>query len=75
MQPKYEIGDLVKLRDPADSDRDMGIVTGVGQTAHLVSHGKTNIVQVYWVKLEESDWGYDFFLMKYEEPDLTKMKK
>jgi len=43
--------------------------------AHVVSHGRTHVVQVYWPKLNESDWEYDFFLKKLEEEDLTKNKK
>ena len=73
---KFEVGDLVKLNDPSDKDRNIGIVVGLSpKLAHVVSHGTTTVVQVYWPKIQESDWEYDFFLMKYEEPDLTKRKK
>lgn len=73
---KFEIGDLVKLNDPTDKDRDIGIVVGISpKQAHVVSHGKTNIIRVYWPKIQDTDWEYDFFLLKFEEPDLTKKKK
>ena len=76
MSIRFEIGDLVKLYDPSDKDRDIGIVTAISpQKAHVVSHGQTTVVQVYWPKLQESDWEYDFFLRKFTEPDLTKKKK
>ena len=76
MQKRFEIGDLVKLNDPSDKDRNIGIVIGISpRKAHVVSHGTTIVVQVYWPKIKESDWEYDFFLLKFEEPDLTKKKK
>jgi|GEM_PF-3729587 len=76
MENKFKIGDLVKLNDPADKDRNIGIVVAISpRMAHIASHGRANIVQVYWPKLNESDWEYDFFLEKFEEPDLTKDKK
>ena len=72
----FKIGDLVQLQDPADKDRDIVIITGVSpHTSHVVSHGQANVVEVYWPKLNESDWEYDFFLKKLEEEDLTKDKK
>jgi len=76
MPTRFEVGDLVRLRDSADKERDIGIITGVSpRMAHVVSHGRTNVVQVYWPKLNESDWEYDFFLQKIEEELLTKDKK
>ena len=76
MSRVFDIGDLVKLNDPSDKDRDIGIVVGKSpRHAHLVSHGKTTVVQVYWPKIQETDWEYDFFLLKFEEPYLTKKKK
>ena len=76
MENKFKIGDLVKIYDPHDHDRQMGIVTAVSpRMAHIVSHGKVNVVQVYWPKLNESDWEYDFFLVKIEDEPLTKDKK
>lgn len=72
----FAIGDLVKLHDPGDKDRNIGIVIGISpRQAHVVSHGTTTVVQVYWPKLQESDWEYDFFLKKIDDPDLTKDKK
>jgi len=72
----FEIGDLVKLNDPRDKDRNIGIVVGISpRMAHVVSHGRTNVIQVYWPKIQETDWEYDFFLKKFGEPDLTKDKK
>ena len=76
MPVKFEIGDLVKLHDPSDKDRDIGIIVDVSpKYAHLVSHGKTLVIQVYWPKIQETDWEYDFFLRKFTEPDLTTKKK
>ena len=76
MRKKFEIGDLVRLHDPSDKDRDIGIIVGVSpRQAHVVSHGTTTVFQVYWPKLKETDWEYDFFLKKILEPDLTKKKK
>ena len=73
---KFKLGDLVKLQDSADSDRDIGIITGINhRPEHVVSHGRSNVVRVFWPKLNESDWEYDFFLQKLEEEDLTKDKK
>ncbi len=73
---KFKLGDLVKLNDPGDKARNIGIVVGISpRQAHVVSHGTTTVVRVYWPKLQETDWEYDFFLMKFEEPDLTKKKK
>jgi hypothetical protein len=70
---KIQVGDLVKLNDPTDVGRNIGIVVGVSKRpAHLVSYGKTNIILVYWPKIQDTDWEYDFFLLKLEEPDLTK---
>ena len=69
----FEVGDLVKLVDPLDKDRDIGVVVEISPNkAHLVSHGLTLVVQVYWPKIQETDWEYDFFLKKLDEPDLTK---
>ena len=71
----FKVGDLVKLNDPLDVDRNIGIVVGISpRMVHIVSHGRTNVIQVYWPKLQETDWEYDFFLKKFEEPDLTKDK-
>ena len=76
MKRKFQLGDLVKLNDPGDKGRNIGIVVGLSpRQAQLVSHGSTTVVQVYWPKIGETDWEYDFFLVKFEEPDLTKKKK
>ena len=76
MSNKFSVGDLVKLSDQSDADRNIGIVVAITlRQAHLVSHGSTNVVQVYWPKINDTDWEYDFFLEKFEEPDLTKKKK
>jgi hypothetical protein len=76
MTERFKIGDLVKLSDPGDNDRNIGIVVGTNpHQAHLISHGATMIVQVYWFKINDCDWEYDFFLKKFEEPDLTKISK
>tara|TARA_Y100000593_G_scaffold91313_1_gene179765 strand:- start:1569 stop:1799 length:231 start_codon:yes stop_codon:yes gene_type:complete len=76
MPKKFKVGDLVKLNDPSDKDRDIGIVVDLSpRQVHLISHGSTNVVQVYWPKINDSDWEYDFFLVKFDDPDLTKRKK
>ena len=75
MPNKFEVGDLVRLYDPLDKDRNLGVVVGINpRKAHLVSHGPTVVIQVYWPKIQETDWEYDFFLKKLEEPTLTKDK-
>ncbi len=68
---KLSIGDLVRLRDPMDTDRQIGVVVGISpKPAHLVSHGTTIVIQVYWPALGVTDWEYDFFLSKVKT-DLT----
>jgi hypothetical protein len=75
MPKEFEVGDLVKLNDPGDKDRDIGIVVGASpRQVHLLAHGSANIYQVYWPKIQDTDWEYDFFLKKFEEPDLTRKK-
>ena len=72
MPRTFEVGDLIKLNDGLDKDRDIGIVVNINpRKAHVVSHGPALVVQVYWIKIQETDWEYDFFLKKFEEPDLT----
>ena len=76
MTTKYEVGDLVKLYDDRDPDRNIGIVVSVSEKkAHIVAHGSANIIQVYWPKIQDTDWEYDFFLRKFNETQLTKDKK
>jgi len=71
--PRLNVGDLVRLQDPKDLDRQIGIIVAISpRMAHVVSHGRTNVVQVYWPTINETDWEYDFFLVKIEENDLTK---
>ena len=71
--PRFQVGDLVRLQDPKDPDRQIGIIVAVSpRMAHVVSHGRANVVQVYWPTINEIDWEYDFFLAKIEENDLTK---
>ena len=73
---KIQIGDLVRLLDSFDQGRRIGVVVGISpRQAHLVSLGTTVVVQVYWPVIGETDWEYDFFLEKLEEPDLTKDKE
>ena len=73
MKTEFQVGDLVRLHDSADKDRQMGIVVDISpRPAHIVSHGKSNLVRVFWPAINETDWEYDFFLKKIEEPDLTK---
>ena len=72
MARTFEIGDLIKLSDDLDKDRDIGIVVNINpRKASIVSHGPALVVQVYWIKIQETDWEYDFFLKKLEESDLT----
>ena len=74
--PKFKVGDLVQLQDGGDPDRDIGIVIDLSpRMAHVVSHGRTNVIQVYWPKIKDSDWEYDFFLKKIDDLLLTKEKK
>jgi len=76
MPPKYKIGDLVRLHDSNDSDRQIGVIIDENpRPAHLATHGTTRIYQVYWPTINESDWEYDFFLAKLDDKDLTKEKK
>ena len=76
MSDRFELGDLVKLYDPRDKDRDIGIVVAISpRKAHVVSHGQTTVVQVYWPKIQETDWEYDFFLKKLEDSDLTNKEQ
>ena len=71
-----KVGDLVKLRDPLDHSRQIGVVVALSpRMVHIVSHGRANVIQVYWPVIQETDWEYDFFLEKFEEPDLTKKTK
>ena len=63
----FKVGDLVRLSDPLDKDRNIGIVISISpRKQHLVSHGSTTVVQIYWPKIQQSDWEYDFFLEKIE---------
>jgi len=72
MSSKFVVGDLVRLYDPMDKDRNLGVVVDISpRKVHLVSHGATVVVQVYWPKIQETDWEYDFFLKKFDEDDLT----
>jgi|ETNvirnome_2_300_1030623.scaffolds.fasta_scaffold03086_3 hypothetical protein len=73
---KFKIGDLVRLYDPFDEDRQIGIIVDVNpHPVHVVSHGKSNVVSVYWPNIPDTDWEYDFFLTKLTKEDLTKDKK
>ena len=70
---RFQIGDLVRLQDPRDPDRQIGIIVAVSpRMTHVVSHGRTSVVQVYWPSIGEVDWEYDFFLAKLDDEDLTK---
>jgi len=76
LESRLNVGDLVRLHDIKDPGRQIGIIVAVSpRMAHVVSHGRTNVVQVYWPAINETDWEYDFFLAKIEENDLTKDKK
>ena len=75
MPSRFKVGDLVKLSDPSDKDRDIGVIIDISEKQiHLVSHGHTSVVSVYWPKIQESDWEYDFFLLKLNESVLTTKK-
>ena len=78
----YAVGDLVIFLQSLEWDNvvcvqgEIGIVVALSpRMVHIASHGRANVVQVYWPKIQETDWEYDFFLVKFEEPDLTKKKK
>jgi len=73
MGTTFNLGDLVKLKDCLDHDRLLGIIIGFSpRKAHVKAHGLAYIVQVFWPRLNESDWEYDFFLEKIEPEDLTE---
>ena len=73
MLTMFEIGDLVMLNDCLDPDRNLGIIVAIApKLAHMKSHGTSAIVRVYWPKLDDADWEYDFFLTKIELDDLTE---
>jgi hypothetical protein len=68
MRPRLNVGDLVRIHDPNDTDRQIGIIVALSpRQVHLASHGTTDIVQVFWPKINDTDWEYDFFLIKIEE--------
>ena len=72
---RLEVGDLVRLQNSNDPDRQIGIIVGISpRTAHVASHGRTHILQVYWPMIQETDWEYDFFLEKLDKDNLTKDK-
>jgi len=76
MKRKFQVGDLVRFQDPKDPDRQVGIIVAISpRAAHVVSHGSANVIQVYWPIINETDWEYDFFLLKIEENDLTGDKR
>ena len=63
----YRVGDLVRLRNGFDKDRQMGIITQVKEKVHLKSAGTAAVVIVYWFKIQEHDWEYTFFLEKLDK--------
>ncbi len=67
----YNVGDLVRLKNNFDKDRQMGIITKVKEKVHLKSSGTAAVVIVYWFAIRESDWGYTFFLEKISNENLT----
>ena len=70
---RLKVGDLVKLLDSHDNDRQIGVVVDISpRAAHLVSHGSTFVIRVYWPTIGETDWEYDFFLELIESEALTK---
>tara|TARA_Y100001963_G_C6408355_1_gene277310 strand:- start:69 stop:296 length:228 start_codon:yes stop_codon:yes gene_type:complete len=73
---RIDVGDLVRFKERYKENFKIGIVIDVSpQLAHLVSHGRTRVIRVYWPTLDTTDWEYDFFLEKIEPLDLTKKKK
>ncbi len=69
----FVVGDLVRLLEEYDNDNKIGIVMDISpKYAHLVSHGKTQVIRIYWPSIDAVDWEYDFFLEKIEPDDLTK---
>ena len=70
---RFEVGDLVRLLKEYDGDNKIGIIMDISpKYAQLVSHGKTQVVRIYWPSIDAVDWEYDFFLEKIEPDDLTK---
>ena len=64
----FKLGDLVKIHDPQDKGRQVGIIIDINlKKVHMVSHGVVNVVKVYWPLINEVDWEYSFFLIKIEE--------
>tara|TARA_Y100001937_G_scaffold121343_1_gene179960 strand:+ start:1457 stop:1684 length:228 start_codon:yes stop_codon:yes gene_type:complete len=70
------IGDLVRLKKEHDPEGKIGIVTDISpRYSHLVSHGKTKVIRIYWPTIDTIDWEYDFFLEKIDPKDLTEDKE
>jgi ribosomal protein L24 len=64
----FKLGDLVKIHDPQDKGRQVGIIIDINlKKVHMVSHGVVNVVKVYWPLIDEVDWEYSFFLIQIEE--------
>jgi ribosomal protein L24 len=64
----FKLGDLVKIHDPQDKGRQVGIIIDINlKKVHMVSHGIVNVVKVYWPLIDEVDWEYSFFLIQIEE--------
>ena len=64
----FKLGDLVKIHDPQDKGRQVGIIIDINlKKVHMVSHGIVNVVKVYWPLIDEVDWEYSFFLIQVEE--------
>ncbi len=67
----YNIGDLVRIRNGFDKDRQIGIITKIKEKVHIKSTGTAAVVIVYWFTIEEFDWEYTFFLEKISNENLT----
>lgn len=63
----YNVGDLVRLKNNFDKDRQMGIITKIKEQVHIKSAGPAAVVIVYWFKIQEHDWEYTFFLEKLDK--------
>ena len=64
---EFNIGDLVRLRNSYDKQRELGIILNIKEKVHLRSAGTAAVVVVYWFTIQESDWEYTFFLEKISD--------
>jgi len=63
---KFEVGDLVKARNSFDKQHQLGVVTEIMNKVHIKSTGTAALVMVYWLKTQETELEYTFFLEKLD---------